>query len=605
MSKAFDPYQAWLGIPPSRRPPSPYEILGVAEGETEYERIREATAERYDQVRTLVLGPQREHALRLLDDISQAFVSLTEDGPKDAAKTRPPPPLPVIDMPPRWPVTPPPLDGVSHRRKRRPRSVAVVLLAPIVWVDKRLESIAGRDNTILHGFLRCVTVVLLLLLLPAASQLVSSLKQRPAGIVAATAFAPEAEALESKHLERRGPEREDPEETDPPGASPENTNPEETTARSTGESNGSDVGLHFPDTEEPATDEPNGMRPEAVGTEPVARSSGVEPRLPLPDDQELVAAPAGSSGPRSEGRPDVGQADSILLRLHLAEGETYQVRITEEMTYGALPGLSTEEPPMTKVFDVSCHVKSVRADGVADVGIKYDLVQARQAAPTGSAEFDSSEAALAESLDTSMRTIAALAGASFRIDVTPTGQVTMLTGADQIVSRMLEDVENKEAVEERARREYGDEAMKTVTQELFGAFPDQPVAIGDSWSARSVAPRGFAAVAHDKWTLRSRRGGVALLELQSTVRPDPDAPAMGLGGAKLEYDLRGTRSGAVLIDEATGWVLRSTVRQSLSGELKIEDGTQSAEIAAFPVSIERITRVEHLEEMGAYPETSP
>lgn len=591
MSKAFDPYQAWLGIPPSGRPPSPHQILGLAEGETEYERIREATAERYDQVRNLALGPQREHALRLLDDISRAFVSLTGDGRKDAAKTGPPPPLPEIDMPPQWPVAPPPLRGVSHRRKRRPRPIAAVLLAPVVWADKRLESIAGRDNAILHGFLRCVTVVVLMLLLPGLAQLVPS-KQQPTDVVTATALGPKTKSLQSGPLEVRGSEREGPERTDPPGASSENADPEDASAKSTAESNGGDVALHVPDTGEPPTVDPSGMRSEAIGAEPVVRSSGGEPRLPLADDQELVATPAGNSGSRNADRQGIDRAGPILLRLRLREGETYQVRVAEEMTFGPLPGSSREEPPMTKVFGVSCLVKDVRADGIADVEIKYDLVRARQAAPTGSAEFDSSEAAPADSLDPSMRTVAALAGASFRIDVTPMGQVTMLTGADQMVSQMLEDVENKEAVEERAKREYGDEAMKTVTQELFGTFPEEPVDIGDSWSARSVAPRGFAAVAHDRWTLRSRRGGVALLELQSTVRPDPDAPATDLGGARLEYELRGTRAGSVLIDEATGWVLRSTVRQSLSGQLKVEDGAQSSEIAAFPVSIERITRVE-------------
>lgn len=40
----FDPYQEWLGIPPHRRPPTHYDLLGLSEGETDTERIRDAAS---------------------------------------------------------------------------------------------------------------------------------------------------------------------------------------------------------------------------------------------------------------------------------------------------------------------------------------------------------------------------------------------------------------------------------------------------------------------------------------------------------------------------------------------------------------------------------
>ena len=43
MADAFDPYQSWLEIPPSKRPPSDCDLVGVEEGETDADRIREAT----------------------------------------------------------------------------------------------------------------------------------------------------------------------------------------------------------------------------------------------------------------------------------------------------------------------------------------------------------------------------------------------------------------------------------------------------------------------------------------------------------------------------------------------------------------------------------
>ncbi|NQT16347.1 MAG: hypothetical protein HQ582_26555 [Planctomycetes bacterium] len=496
MSEGFDPYQAWLGIPPSRRPPSPYDLLGVEEGETEYERIREATAERYDQVRSLALGPQGEHVPRLLDDISRAFLSLANGEREDAAEAKAPPPLPPFadfDLPQALPAASPPLGGfpldsrlldghplegrlfnsIPYRRKRRLASVAVaVLLAPVVWADKLLELIAGHDNTILHGFLRCIAVVVLLLLPPGLSRLSSSLKQEPNGVVVAAAPTP----------------------------------------------------------------------------------------------------------------------GSVQLRLRLREGEAYRVRITEEMTLGVLPESPTEEASVTKVFELSCLVREVRDDGTADIEVTYDSVRVKQGG-AGSAEFDSSDPVPSASVDPAMRTFAALAGAGFRIDVTPLGQVTKVAGAEELISRILDNVGSAGAVAERARREYGDEAMKEVMGDVLATFPAEPVAIGDSWSKRSITTRGLAVTVNNTWTLKSRRRGVAVLDLRSTVQPNPDGQGVSTGDVRLEYDVRGTQSGFLQIDEATGWVLGSTVSQRVSGEVKFREGPEFAEETVFPVSIERVTRI--------------
>jgi len=76
MGMAFDPYREWLEIPDGPRPPTDHDLLGLAAGETDAARIREAALKRYTDVRQYALGPRSEEANRLLAELGQATACL-------------------------------------------------------------------------------------------------------------------------------------------------------------------------------------------------------------------------------------------------------------------------------------------------------------------------------------------------------------------------------------------------------------------------------------------------------------------------------------------------------------------------------------------------
>ena len=147
-------------------------------------------------------------------------------------------------------------------------------------------------------------------------------------------------------------------------------------------------------------------------------------------------------------------------------------------------------------------------------------------------------------------------------------------------------------VEQQMKQQFGDQAMKELMEQMIGVYPDEPVGVGDSWSKRSVVSRGLAAIVNNTWTLKSRENGVAVLDVQATVEPNPDAPALEMGVAKIQYALRGTQNGSIELDEATGWVVRSTVNQSLSGDLTVQGGPEAGQQMSVPITVEGVTRVE-------------
>jgi hypothetical protein len=99
----FDPYHRWLSIPKHQRPPTHYQLLGVAPDEADPQVITEAALRQTTHVRTYQTGPYAEACTKILNEIAQARATLLHPDRRrdyDArhAPAATPPPLPVVEV---------------------------------------------------------------------------------------------------------------------------------------------------------------------------------------------------------------------------------------------------------------------------------------------------------------------------------------------------------------------------------------------------------------------------------------------------------------------------------------------------------------------------
>lgn len=80
----FDPYHKWLGIPPDQRPPTYYQLLGIAPGEPDIDVIDGAAVRQMQYVRHFQSGEHAELCARLLTELSQARNTLTDPEKRQA-----------------------------------------------------------------------------------------------------------------------------------------------------------------------------------------------------------------------------------------------------------------------------------------------------------------------------------------------------------------------------------------------------------------------------------------------------------------------------------------------------------------------------------------
>jgi hypothetical protein len=80
----FDPYYRWLGIPPDSRPPTYYQLLGLAAGESDRDVIEEAAIRQSTHLRAYQLGEHAGLCTKLLNEIALAKTTLLNPAKKRA-----------------------------------------------------------------------------------------------------------------------------------------------------------------------------------------------------------------------------------------------------------------------------------------------------------------------------------------------------------------------------------------------------------------------------------------------------------------------------------------------------------------------------------------
>jgi len=80
----FDPYHAWLSIPPTEQPPNLYRLLGLDLFEKKDDVIDSAADRQMAHVRTFQGGKHRDHSQKLLNEISNARITLLDKKKRDA-----------------------------------------------------------------------------------------------------------------------------------------------------------------------------------------------------------------------------------------------------------------------------------------------------------------------------------------------------------------------------------------------------------------------------------------------------------------------------------------------------------------------------------------
>jgi hypothetical protein len=304
-----------------------------------------------------------------------------------------------------------------------------------------------------------------------------------------------------------------------------------------------------------------------------------------------------------EAGPAAGSGEKIQLRLNVKKGESIKLRVSMEQDISQTIGDMKQDMEQTVVMTMTYNIVDVAEDGTATINASYDGVVYRNDGPLGLIEYDSDKSE--GDAHPLAGGFAALVGKSFTMMMTPTGEVTQVQGIEEMLDAMIEDMgvpdgPEKEMMREQMKKQFGDEAMKNQVRNMVTTYPEKPVGVGDTWTEKVADVPQLPIVITTTYTFKSRSEGIATLEVESEVTPNPDAEPVNAGMARISYDLSGEMNGTMEIEEATGWTRKASVTQELSGTAKMLD-SPTGEDMSWPISIESVVTIELLEKRSLTP----
>ena len=296
--------------------------------------------------------------------------------------------------------------------------------------------------------------------------------------------------------------------------------------------------------------------------------------------------------------------EKISLNLNLTRGSSYNLRVTTEQKITQKVQGREQEINQTLSIGYAFDVLDVYNDQMASIKVTYHSVFFKQRGPMGVVEYDSYNPPAV--IPQTARAYAAFLGESFTILASPYWQVVDIEGDEEMLTRVVKKLNlgaSEAAMLEKAlSEEFGKQGLKESLEDIMALYPQRPVGVGSYWRKRTIRSKGFDIILDDAYKLKSRRNGIAVIDVYSVIKSNPEAASLGkpiLGGVSpmgnLVYDVSGEKKGIVRVHEETGWILYAKSTQRLSGTLRIEAAEKKSMGISWPISVEGVVIIEPFE----------
>jgi hypothetical protein len=303
--------------------------------------------------------------------------------------------------------------------------------------------------------------------------------------------------------------------------------------------------------------------------------------------------------------PNIGQSaeEKVELKFRFEKGDTYRLKATVEQEIVQWIQNAEQKTTLTMAIGETLNVTDVDAEGTMTIQVVIASMSIKMKGEQGEVEYDSENPP--DKVGFPATAFAAMVGQSFTMKLTPRGHVSELVGMDEMLQKIFDAVElldapMKDAMLADLKRQFGDAALGEMMERTLAIFPDKPVGVGDTWTQTATLSTGFPSIIETTWTLVDRKDGVATVEVKSTLKPNEKAAPMKMGPFSMKFDLAGTQTGTLKLDEATGWFVGGTITQDMSGTMIIEGVPGAQEEIEVPMTIQGVTTIEPVQ-----PATAP
>ncbi len=266
---------------------------------------------------------------------------------------------------------------------------------------------------------------------------------------------------------------------------------------------------------------------------------------------------------------------TLQLSLQPKANDAFTYRMTQNINNAVSVMGVDQETTMEQIMDYDYKVQKINSDGTVELNSTLKKMRMEQAAPMMSVVYDSEKPEDNNPADM-MKSMDKLIGQKFNIKLNKTGEVVMVKGSDEMFEGLFEGTPNGEAMSEQMKSQFGANNIASGLEYLTGFYPKESIKVGDTWVKESTKQITTSMVATTTYTLKERKNGIATITFTSDLKSPPATEGVEMMGMTIKYDLKGTQTGTITVDEATGWAKRTDITQDIGGDMKMSGGPVGA-----------------------------
>jgi hypothetical protein len=225
-------------------------------------------------------------------------------------------------------------------------------------------------------------------------------------------------------------------------------------------------------------------------------------------------------------------------------------------------------------------------EGIFKIQYKYSSINISSTTPVFSMELSSNE----NQEKAENKLLKALTGKPFFVYINKFGEISDVTGLDQIIASVGDDNSiddnTKELFKNNLEASFGKEYFIQNMQQLFSIFPKTKIKIGAVWESSSFVESNPAGLnIRNKARLIDLSKESAIIEINSELET-PDEGFKMIQGMPGKVELNGKQRIDVIVEKLSGFPVESKVSQDINGLilLKLLRG-EDEELMEIPMSI--------------------
>ena len=269
-------------------------------------------------------------------------------------------------------------------------------------------------------------------------------------------------------------------------------------------------------------------------------------------------------------------AQAVQIRYQWKQGDvlTYRTELrTVSSGTGGPRGPESFEQTLTQTFQVT--VAAVNpADGSATLRHSVEAVAVEMNTPAGKMAYDSKRPLPVDAdprLQGMARTLGGMVGEAISVTMAPTGAVRRIDGTARVVQKLIDNLPRDPmsgALAQNIKAMLSDDALRSSLEQSFTRLPEQPVNIGDTWSAEQTVSAGASGrvLGKSTFTLKAIEGtadgAMARIAVALALRHEDVAAPGGSAVVKLGAGSKG--EGEVTFSVGRGRIETNTMRTDLT-----------------------------------------